>query len=186
MSENEQGNEGPTQDTSGMFKPENSKYALRHILHKMDKSVSDTPYTAVKYLTNNSEIESLSWNDRADFEYFLLNYDVDKRSEVAGNIMSLRKMIAGKSLMAGFDFKRDGLSGTATKIVGIIIVLCILWFVICIIIIIVMFFLQQPSESSKPYRRFISTFLICMIFIAIFMVFYNMVITKIMNTQETL
>jgi len=177
--------EGPTQDTTGVFKPENQKYALRHILHKMDKSVSDTPFTAVKYLTNNPDVESLSWNDRADFEYFLLNYNVDKNSETASNVMSLQKMLASRSLSAGFDWKKDGMSGTLTKVVSLVIVSCIIWLIISILVLIVMFFLQS-IRGKRPFEQFMVSFFLALIVVAIFVVFYNMIIVRIASTQETL
>lgn len=156
---------------------------LRNTLHKLDKSIANYPYTTLKYLTNNVEVESLGFDDRSDLEYLMLNYDVDKNLETGASAQSIVKMIRERNVFAGFDVKKDGVRLTVIKIVSLILVLVIILVLIAIISIVVLF-LCSATYAMKPLKQFLLYTFLLLIILSIVIMFYNKVMQRIAMTSN--
>jgi len=154
-------------------------------MNKLDNRISNAPNTAVKYSLNSGDLLLMRWEDRADLEYFLLKYDVDKNSATGNNTEGLRKMLDTKSIMGGYSYKKDGLTGLLSIIISILVVICLVFFLACIIIIFVLFIIQMPEEI-KPFQRYISATVLCILIIVILVYFFNQGFSRIIFAQETL
>ena len=172
----------------GSFKPT----SLAKIGKIRDKSVSDAPYTVIKYNGANGDVMMMGWHDRADLEYYLLNYNVDKNSSTGTNAQTLMNVISTGNISAlsyDFNMKRDGVLPTISKAISIFfsaaVFICIVLLFLSLIAVVVLVLLKL-DDFSKPFRRYIYAVIFAVLMLCIIVYFFNTSFLRILLTQETL
>ncbi len=138
--------------------------------------------TTLKYHKDYVDIRNMTPNDRANFEFMLLDYDVDKNGDTSRSLNDLRKLIIDRDSKGIFNFKRDGLSGVANKISSLLISIVIVLMVISLISWAIFGLLKMQKLENSMKQFLLVGLLICAI-VTIIIVFYNTFTTMAMKVQ---
>jgi hypothetical protein len=159
-------------------------YSASKVLNHMDGNVAYFPYTAVKHITDDLELISMPWNQRADFEFYLLNYNVDRNADLATGANSLSTLFRTRNLGKALSFKRGYREGIAS-ICAIILLITFFGMFITGIIMMIVFKLMKKEYPYGVAKTFLlnSVGVIIIIFAIIFL---SNTVFKLIATTENM
>jgi len=153
-------------DTKTDVNQKDGVFSISNVLSKMDKNIANYPNSAVKYIRDDMELINLDWKARADFEYFLLGYNVNRNADLAAAADVVSGMIKNRSIFKGFQGKKS--FRQIVIIIAAIIFIIAAALVILTIIVIIIIVLSKASIPLKPMYQFL--FYSCCLFIVMVIV----------------
>ena len=138
--------------------------------------------TTLKYHKDYVDIKNMTPEERANFEFMLLDYDVDKNGDTSRSLNDIRKIFIDRDSKGIFNFKRDGLSGIANKLSSLFISIVIVLMVLSLIAWTIFGLLKMKKLESSMKQFLLVALLICAI-VTIIIVFYNTFTNMAMKVQ---
>ena len=157
-------------------------YSLSAVLSKLDKSIANYPYTAVKYLQDDADLANLTWKQRADFEYELLKYNVNRNADVATGVDSISTIFKTRDLFRAFN-KKDGFKAVVLKITAILTVLALVAVILALILLVVFKLCKAPPQYTGAMARFLLYCLYLFIILTMVVFLSNTVLTRMAVTE---
>ena len=152
------------------------------------------PQTVVKYNLTDGELMMMDSATRADLEFYLLGYDVDKLQSIGDGLASVSEIIKG-GFKGGFNPKKHGWKKVLQKIALLILTITLLAGIIlmsvAVITIIVITIIGAKAPPSLLNVReamfyYLAYVLIVIIFFGTILILYNMINARIFEVDTAL
>lgn len=150
------------------------------------------PRTVLKYNASDGEIILMNPSTRADLEFYLLQYDVDKLQAVGDGLASVSEIIKG-GFSGGFSVKKHGWKKVLQKIslilLTVVLLLGLLFMAFAVISILVVTIMAQKAPPSFQKLKeamfyYLAYALILLIFFGTLVIMYNMITARMFQISS--
>ena len=165
---------GPKQDDKG--------YKMSAVLNKLDSRLANYPHTAVKYIHDDLDLANLTWKQRADFEFYLLNYNVNRNADLATGADMLMTVFKTRNIGNALKGKK-GFRDVIVAICALVLIIALVAFIIGLLLILVFNLAKMPREAKIAGKFIFSTVMIILVMTVVIFV-SNSIMTRIAITES--